>query len=567
MKKLVIFCSLLLMSLSVFSQSWQWGKRGGSIQSAGGSIVDNVIDMATDQHNNVYVLSNVWKATVDVDGHTLLSWGYQDVVLSSFTCDGTYRWSKTFGGGDNDYAKALKVDTLGHVYVSAFLATPQVITDTKIHIDVDSIVPFGAHKSMFLIQYDTSGNYKWAHAPQPDTMATSFTNLDGGIDLEVDNVGNVYWYCFLASGLLGDGIGQVINTSGLYILKYSATGTVSNIIALQIAGNEYAEMKMTREPNSGRFYFCGTYDGSVPLSMGGNAITHSMYIGAFNSSGQYLWKKENANMSGQLNGRAIIGANSSIYITGNYVSFSTTDTLCLYVLPGFYSTPFVMNIDSNGNGIWNKYAIVTGSTESHSITLRNSNEVVITGAYPRKLKWQGYVDSLNLNTNALYDVFISRFNAQTGALIGMDTLASSFGAEEHPNCIVSDRKGNVYVGGYFQTAIYVANDTLITAGGESDFFIAKYGSSNCSTQSIENPPLRTTEIIVYPNPTNDVLHIDNLQKANNYRVINIIGTTVLQGTLQAGSNSIAVQGISAGMYMLELTDVEGVRNVVRVLKE
>ncbi|MEI8278859.1 MAG: T9SS type A sorting domain-containing protein [Bacteroidota bacterium] len=567
MKKLYTLTFLLILSYTSISQSWQWGKRGGSFQAAGGGIVDNVIDMATDQHNNVYVLSNVWKATVDVDGHTLLSWGGQDVVLSSFTCDGTYRWSKTFGGYGNDNAIALKVDTFGHVYSNIYSYSPQTSSNTAIHIDADSIIPINDPKSMFLVVYDTSGNYKGLYAPQPDTLVNPTTNICYGIDLEVDNSGNVYWLCYLSPGLLGNGIGQVINTAGIYILKYNSSGTVVSIIPVQTTGNSFGGMKMTRESNSGRFYLCGTFDGGGTISMGGNAITHSMYIGAFNSSGQYLWKKENANMSGQLNGRAIIGANSSIYITGNYVSFSTTDTLCLYVLPGFYSTPFVINMDSNGTGIWYKYAIVNGATYSNGITLRTSNEVIIAGAYPGKLKWQGYNDSLHLASNTLYDVFISRFNAQTGALIGMDTLASSFGAEEHPNCIVSDRKGNVYVGGYFQTAIYVANDTLITAGGESDFFIAKYGSANCSTQAVENPPLTTTEIIVYPNPTNDVLHIDNLQKANNYRVINIIGTTVLQGTLQAGSNSIAVQGISAGMYMLELTDVEGVRNVVRVLKE
>ncbi|MEI8279309.1 MAG: T9SS type A sorting domain-containing protein, partial [Bacteroidota bacterium] len=88
-----------------------------------------------------------------------------------------------------------------------------------------------------------------------------------------------------------------------------------------------------------------------------------------------------------------------------------------------------------------------------------------------------------------------------------------------------------------------------------------------STQAVENPPLTTTEIRVYPNPTNDVLHIDNLQEANNYRVINIIGTTVQQGTLQTGSNNILIQNLSSGLYFLELANNKGERQVVRVVKE
>lgn len=41
-------------------------------------------------------------------------------------------------------------------------------------------------------------------------------------------------------------------------------------------------------------------------------------------------------------------------------------------------------------------------------------------------------------------------------------------------------KGNIYVGGEFEANLYVAGDTLNTNGGQSDFFIAKYGYANCN---------------------------------------------------------------------------------------
>jgi len=75
-----------------------------------------------------------------------------------------------------------------------------------------------------------------------------------------------------------------------------------------------------------------------------------------------------------------------------------------------------------------------------------------------------------------------------------------------------------------------------------------------------------SEEFIYPNPTNDILHIDNIKSHTTYCLTNIIGTTVQQGTLKEGNNSISVQLLPPGMYMLELVDEDGKR-VVKVVKE
>ncbi|MEI8278624.1 MAG: T9SS type A sorting domain-containing protein [Bacteroidota bacterium] len=91
------------------------------------------------------------------------------------------------------------------------------------------------------------------------------------------------------------------------------------------------------------------------------------------------------------------------------------------------------------------------------------------------------------------------------------------------------------------------------------------GISILVTEGVGN--VHNNGMSIYPNPTNDVLHIDGVKGVVNYRVLNIVGGTVQEGVLKVGSNSVAVQGLSAGMYLLEITDAEGVRNVVRVVRE
>src|SRR5690606_37694329 len=79
-----------------------------------------------------------------------------------------------------------------------------------------------------------------------------------------------------------------------------------------------------------------------------------------------------------------------------------------------------------------------------------------------------------------YDVLLARFNKADGSFIAMDSINSSYGADEFPNAIVADQRGNVFVGGQFESRMYVGNDTLIKYGARTDFFVAKYGRDNCN---------------------------------------------------------------------------------------
>jgi hypothetical protein len=47
----------------------------------------------------------------------------------------------------------------------------------------------------------------------------------------------------------------------------------------------------------------------------------------------------------------------------------------------------------------------------------------------------------------------------------------------------------------------------------------------------------------------------------------MVGGTVIQGVLSQGNNEIRLEAIPAGVYMLQLTDATGQREVVRVVKE
>ncbi|MEI8278278.1 MAG: T9SS type A sorting domain-containing protein [Bacteroidota bacterium] len=84
--------------------------------------------------------------------------------------------------------------------------------------------------------------------------------------------------------------------------------------------------------------------------------------------------------------------------------------------------------------------------------------------------------------------------------------------------------------------------------------------------SVKNTTLNNTTNI-YPNPTNNLLHIDALQEKATYRLLNVIGQLVQEGTLQAGTSTISLQAQANGIYMLQLIDATGTRTVTRIEKQ
>ena len=105
-KYITIFFLFPLWGLGGFyAQTVQWVKRGGSVENI---YADNegVYSIATDSEKNYYVLSRVAMSGLNVDGNPKTNYDNpsstpNDIVLASFACDGTYRWSKVFwGGGD-----------------------------------------------------------------------------------------------------------------------------------------------------------------------------------------------------------------------------------------------------------------------------------------------------------------------------------------------------------------------------------------------------------------------------------------------------------------------------------
>mgnify|MGYP000997126373 CR=1 FL=1 len=71
--------------------------------------------------------------------------------------------------------------------------------------------------------------------------------------------------------------------------------------------------------------------------------------------------------------------------------------------------------------------------------------------------------------------------------------------------------------------------------------------------------------VIYPNPANNTLYIRSDTPIAWYRVMNILGATVLQGQVQ--DNTLSVQEVKRGVYIIELWDTGGNSFFEKIIKE
>ncbi len=498
-----LFTTLALLLgtfISSFAQTptWQWGRRGGSNAS---NENESIKDIATDPNGNVYILSQVrytsgGSATTDIAGNTIVGWGAQDVVLSSFTCNGVYRWSKVFGSSSVDIPFSLETDSLGGVY-----ATMRIFHGTAIgaqgefHVSSDSTIPSGLNKALLLVKYDTAGNYQWIRMPQ-DVGYTG--NQTDPLDMQVDGGGNIFWLNKLYTGAYLNGLYN-ISSPKIGILKYDRNGVALGGITMDIstAANTgvyyYSKLFLTRNHKTGRLYLSGYFSvsGFPAMSFGNTSISKRMFVGAFSSAGTSLWTVQNTfGPSIPANDgmdRVSLDDSGNIYVPANCShgdAFAGSAPI-LNTIAGIQEMAFLAKLDSNGNLKWLKNSLIGNSEALDSKgALTSDGKFVLACGLVGTISWAGLSGSLTSTPggNGEHDFYITRFDAATGQPLSMDTLTSvTASATNTPDFAHADRKGNVYFGGQMDRGVVVAGNTLTAAGNQrSDFFLAKYGYANCN---------------------------------------------------------------------------------------
>src|SRR5690606_34135840 len=483
--------------------------------------------------------------------------GRNDIFLFSTTNTGTIRWSQAIGGGADNRAYNLVLDSNNNVYIGAFLRSDA--NNNPIHFSASETIT-AAYQTNYLVKYDSNGVFQTKKALQ-GTVANGNLGVGQLFDLVIDSQDRLHFVVGLQKGTHLDGNVTVPNNITIYqyfIVKYDTNLDYISSILLPIAdgtgfpGVGYGQ-RFAYDENLNRYYLAGmrSYNSTAsltPLTYGGKSFSERAYILAINgSNGTEVWRREV--YSQYLNGEPavhdfrslVIDSNSDVYVGGQiwrdlneqnlkiYDPYNPATTTYTFTPTPYGNLPTVIKFNSNGTVQWLKtptafapnYSTNTG-LNSKGLAL-NGNEIAF-GSGETYFIW----DSFSKNNPQFYqpDPTLLRFDKQTGTTLGMHDIKGVAGTPSYMRAVAVDNNGNYVVGGGFSDQLFTnagGNVPTITCSGYHNFFVAKL------TNPLSTDKFNKLNVNVYPNPTTDIVNIETQETLFNYVVYDINGREIQNG--------------------------------------
>lgn len=478
MKKYYFLLALLCSFYSSHSQSWLWGRNGGSTSNT--QEDEAAESMFTDPDGNVYLRSVVDSGNLHSGGTPLEAGGGMDGLITSFGCDGAYRWSKVIGGAVNDKLQRIAGDAQGNVYAVGNLSRSHEVYfkgDAGNELVLPPYADTGQtenQRNLFLVKYNQAGEMQWVRFPQADDI-TFFEGQAGstGLDLDVSPNGHTYWLVYIPSGSYANGAYTVTGESGIHIFEYDTQGEFVTAMQLDIqVTGVFPQMKLRRNHATGRFYLGGYFLNDGTATFGGEVFEENkMFLSAFDADGNFLWNKINEGVVGRIR-ELCVDVDDAVYIAG---VTDEGETFAGYTLQNQGIGPFIMKLTADGDAVWGSSPMGQPVYAAYGITI-NGSEVAITGM-ENGLMWGDF--ALQTVNDRGTDPYMVRFDKNTGSVLGIEKLEGTFIMEDWGTSITADAAGNYYLGGAHKGLLYTGPDTLGNGGGGFNFFVAKFGTDNC----------------------------------------------------------------------------------------
>ncbi|MBX2905176.1 MAG: PKD domain-containing protein [Taibaiella sp.] len=361
-------------------------------------------------------------------------------------------------------------DNSGHVYIGVRASRPTLSPSAYLRIGYDTTVTGDIYRTQFLAQFDTTGEFNWMRYIGDNSIPTlAGAGIQGTVAVDGDN--NAHLIVLLGSGV--PITPSVTSTLGIYDFRYDASGNLLSHDRLQLDStlSMLGDACIDRQTN--KLYAYGSR-----LWATFTDSSRYPYVAAFDTDRNLIWIDTLASPPP--------GASASAFPTFNGI---TTDHVGHLYLTGYRAgriayqsdtfmstlgggTTFVMKLDTDSHVNW--ILPVSGSSSTCGllpITITpNGNVVAAGGLYGTLVAGNDTITSYG--SEGLNAVFI---RVDTAGFL--DTIQQIHGwGDDGSRSITSDRKGNVYIGGEVESGIWGSSLSPYTSvGGNSDFFIMKYG--------------------------------------------------------------------------------------------
>jgi len=519
------------------------------------------------------VVMGVFDGSMDADPgpdtNRLVSLGSLDIFIAELDTDGQFHWARQMGGQDSNEAMDMVIDTLGNIYLTG------ISQDT---LDADpgpGYYPLGS--GSYAIRLDGQGQLDWARQFGGADAVSRAIQVEPGGNLVIAGV-------FGAAGDFDPGTDTIwMESAGefnTFLLKMSKDGQLHWVKGIGGTGaNEVNSLLVS----GNSIFLAGIFRGAVDVDPGpGEALLISQrpewdhtYLLRFDSTGQYEWALQSTSLSGKVNALLPVSGNK-LALGGTYNSWVEFGQWTAGWCKGWWddassggfvalaggiegSMPTVLKgpvTDVRCHGELSGGAIVEGSGGTPPYAYRWSN-----GSFANELTGVGAIRFEVTVTDALGSTAVAAVNITQPAKLRL--IANTVSAEA--GTIDVTFEGGIEPYQYLWTSptgeVFMTEDLA----GLVDFgtYHLQVTDANGCTKTyeflFEDPQTATHDasaalpLRFYPNPANDVIHIQGDQVLERIEVFGIDGRPCLQVTNPI-SNQLDISGLPEGCYQVRATD-------------
>lgn len=417
-------------------------------------------------------------------------------------------------------------------------AFPAKIEITENSIIIDTIVAYGI--ANFRVQASTPYVFKLLNTP----LGTSATCPSTG------------QYSFTTPASISNtpfAFGIQCGTTSQYDLMATVTGNfrpvswsriIVNAANLQSCGSQSGVLTLNISPKY-------TYSTAAvtPTSISGNTVTwnltglNSLYV---QTIVVYVTPTTTVSL-----GDTICNSVSITPTSGDVNTANNTDSRCNTVVSSF---------DPNAKTVKPEGYFFPGDWFTYRIDFENLGNDTAFNIH--------ILDTLSTHLNENSLEIINSTHAMTHKLVKSGTL--NILKFEFPDIMLPDSNSKLYNKGYVEfrirTKIGIAPNTTIYNKAGIYFDINPVVMTNATENTYYFTGIKQTQkdgdVSVYPNPANDVLHVNTA--SNNYieaDILNTLGQILISQPIQSGNNTIDMKQLSPGIYQLLLKGNNGVKAI------
>ncbi|WP_435016113.1 Ig-like domain-containing protein [Tundrisphaera sp. TA3] len=288
---------------------------------------------------------------------------------------------------------------------------------------------------------------------------------------------------------------SALSTAGgardLFVARYTPAGSLSwvrtfpgqSTTANGITTSSTAQGSALAVDGSGNLLVSGTFAGTVDFDPGPNVVTlaspgrSDAFVLKLDASGNLLWARGLVGAAGDVaNAHAVAPDGSGgVYAAGSFQERLTVGATTL--TSDALSDAFVARFDANGQALW---AVATrgagaSNAEAHGLAVDGSGNVAAAGIVAGTVDFDPGVGVASVTSNGSFDAALWKLSP-SGQLLWARGIGGP--DNDQATALAGDAAGNLYVTGTFSTSVNfgtAANPGVLTAGGASDIFVAKYG--------------------------------------------------------------------------------------------